>query len=492
MLQGISKIELENSIELYWGLGQGVTEVAGAGQVIKAERTHIRFDELQPDTEYEFIVKTIDSIETVKARTLPQWARIDVTKAPYNCVGDGKTLNTTGLQAAIDDCKIGQCVYVPEGTFLTGALNLHSDMVLYVAEGATLQGTSELQDYLPKIHSRFEGTEMECYRSLLNMGTLDRNDDYNCQNVIITGSGSILGGGFDLMMNTINFERERLKEEIAALGDEIKTYENENTIPGRFRGRLINMSNCNHILISGLTLGDGASWNVHFIYSNDIVTNRCKFVSEGVWNGDGWDPDSSSNCTIFGCEFHTEDDSVAIKSGKNPEGNEVNRPTRNINIFDNYSHYGHGLCIGSEMSGGVEDVNIWDCHMGDSLSGIEIKATKKRGGFVRDIHVENVVTSHVMFHAVGYNDDGIGAEHPPVLEDCTFKNMQIYGELYDAKHEYHECDAIELIGFDEPGYEVRNVEFEDLVLGKPGKEGRTQRLSLGLVEGISFRNVRCV
>lgn len=490
MLEGIKKIELEKSIELYWGKHKAVLEVAGAGQVVKTEKTHVLFENLSPDTEYEFIVKTADGIETVKAQTTVALAKIDITEAPYNCVGDGKTLNTEGLQAAIDACKIGQCVYVPEGTFMTGALNLHSDMTLYV-EGI-LQGTSTLEDYLPKIKSRFEGTEMECYRSLLNLGQLDRDGDYNCKNVVITGGGQILGGGAELAKATIRFERERLAAEIEALGDKIKEYESISTIPGRFRGRLINMSNCDHITITNVTVGQAASWNVHFIYSNDIVTSRCKFVSEGVWNGDGWDPDSSTNCTIFGCIFHTEDDSVAIKSGKNPEGNIVNKPTRNINIFDNFSHYGHGLCIGSEMSGGVEDVWIWDCEMGDSMSGIEIKATKKRGGFVRDIHVENVTTSHVMFHAVGYNDDGIGAEHPPILQDCSFKNMRIYGELYDADHTYKECDAVELIGFDEPGYEVKNVEFEDIVLGKPGKEGKKQNLSLALCKGISFKNIEVI
>ena len=56
------------------------------------------------------------------------------------------------------------------------------------------------------------------------------------------------------------------------------------------------------------------------IYCDDIVTDHCTLRSGGIWNGDGWDPDSSTNCTLFATEFETEDDSVAIKSGKNPEG----------------------------------------------------------------------------------------------------------------------------------------------------------------------------
>ena len=58
------------------------------------------------------------------------------------------------------------------------------------------------------------------------------------------------------------------------------------------------------------------------------------FTPEMSWNGDGWDPDSSEICTIFGCTFDTGDDAIAIKSGKNPEGNEINRPCERIRIFD--------------------------------------------------------------------------------------------------------------------------------------------------------------
>ena len=143
----------------------------------------------------------------------------------------------------------------------------------------------------------------------------------------------------------IAVETENMKEQLEALGEQIKECENERTIPGRVRPRLINMSNCQNIILSGVTLRNGASWNVHMIYSDTIVTNHCTFYSENVWNGDGWDPDSSTNCTIFDCNFYTGDDSIAIKSGKNPEGNKIGRPTKHIRIFDCRSAYGHGITI---------------------------------------------------------------------------------------------------------------------------------------------------
>lgn len=385
--------------------------------------------------------------------------RIDVTAAPYFAKGDGRTMNTAILQRAFDDCPAGGAVYLPSGTYLTGALRLHSDMELYLEERAVLQGTADPADYLPRIKSRFEGTEMECYQSLLNLGELDHTSGCNCTNVTIRGKGTIRGGGAALAKATIRSERERLKEYLAANADDVAACENDNTIPGRVRGRLINMSNCSRIRISGLTLADGASWNLHMVYSDHIITDHCYFSSKGTWNGDGWDPDSSEYCTLFSSVFHTEDDSVAIKSGKNPEGNKISRPTRHIRIFDCYSAFGHGLCIGSEMSGGVEDVKIWDCDLEHSMVGIQVKATRKRGGYVRGLMVQDCIVPCLQAVSVGYNDDGVPASEPPYFEDFTYERVTVTGR--SLLEDWSDCRAIEFIGFDE-AHPIRHIRFQDV------------------------------
>lgn len=388
--------------------------------------------------------------------------RIDVTAAPYCASGDGRTMNTAALQKAIDDCGPDSAVYLPAGTYVTGALRLHSDMELYLEKDAVLKGSARPEDYLPRIHSRFEGIEMECYQSLLNLGELDHTAGPNCKNVIIQGEGTICGGGKELALTTIESERERLKDYLAANAALIATCENSDTIPGRVRGRLINLSNCSNVRISGLTLADGASWNVHMIYSDHILTDHCTFKSTGIWNGDGWDPDSSEHCTIFGCLFFTGDDSVAIKSGKNPEGNLINRPTRAIRIFDCRSAFGHGLCMGSEISGGIEDVKIWDCDLENSMVGIEIKGTRKRGGYVRDIQVRDCIVPCLLAHSVGYNDDGVPAPEPPVFERLHYERVTITGRSLDQ--EWTDCRAIELRGFDADRHRIQDVTFKDVTI----------------------------
>ena len=465
-----------------------------AGESVK---THFLLEDLKSGTDYNVQVKVVSNGKELAGSEIYQLHtdraknRLDVTKAPYMAVGDGNAMDTQAIQRAIDACGAGDVVYLPAGIYKTGALRLHSDMELYLEEGATLQGTDDPDDYLPRIWSRFEGTEMLCYSSLLNMGELDHKSGPNCENILIRGKGTIASGGKGLAKKVIRLERELLKDELAALGDKIKECEKLDTIPGRVRPRLINISNCRNVRISGVTLKDGASWNVHMIYSDGIVTDHCTFYSEEVWNGDGWDPDSSSNCVIFGCLFYTGDDSVAIKSGKNPEGNEIGRPSCNIKIFDCKCAFGHGITIGSEMSGGVENVKIWDCDMGDSLNGIEIKGTKKRGGYVRNVQARDCKIARLQFHSVGYNDDGIGAGVAPVFEDCVFENVWITGRCLDHDGEYHGVDCMELVGFDEPGHALRNIMLKDVTLGVEG-EARQQTLVLSACEGITVSNLKCL
>mgnify|MGYP000100578260 CR=1 FL=1 len=338
-----------HSAVLYWDkpaaakAGAQYTVYLGGQPVATCGRTHFTLTDLRSQSDYQAdVFFGHQCVGSCVFRTTPIKNRLDVTEAPFWARGDGKTKNTAALQRAIDACSAGDAVYIPAGIYLTGALRLHSNMELYLDEGAILQGTAEIVDYQPRIPSRFEGTEMRCYSSLLNLGTLDHAAGPNCENVVIRGKGTIASGGRELAEKIIADEQEHLKDYLAEHAALVAECENERTIPGRVRPRLINMSNCRNVWVHGLTLKNGASWNQHMIYSDNITTDHCRFVSEGVWNGDGWDPDSSTNCTLFACEFATGGDAVAIKSGKNPEGNKIGRPSAHIYVFDCRSTHNPG------------------------------------------------------------------------------------------------------------------------------------------------------
>ena len=140
-----------------------------------------------------------------------------------------------------------------------------------------------------------------------------------------------------------------------------------------------------------------------------------------------------------------------------------------------------------ELSGGVEDVQIWDCDLANSLSGIEIKATPKRGGYVRGVTVRDCITPRVMLHSVPYNDDGVPAGAPPKLEHCFFERLTLTAEVLDHDRSRHDAAPIEIAGFDKPGYEVEDIVFKDITITKPSVV-----LPLGLCKGVTLSNLACV
>ena len=141
------------------------------------------------------------------------------------------------------------------------------------------------------------------------------------------------------------------------------------------------------------------------------------------------------------------------------------------------------------MSGGVENVKIWDCDLRNSIWGLEIKGTKKRGGYVRDIHVRNCVMPRILFHSVGYNDDGAAAPMPPVFEKCSFTDVAAEGVFRNQEGIEEKCAAVELCGFDTPGYEIRDVLFRRVRL--PEQRDGGQIISLKYCKNIRFDELSC-
>ena len=188
----------EDYAVLYWDKpaaaprGAEYTVSLNGEAIGRTDKTHFTIEGLSYGS--TFRVDVVSGSYCVGSATLQfgqEKHRIDITAAPYFCRGDGQLLNTDNLQRAINDCGPDDILYIPAGDFLTGALRLHSDLEIYLAKGAVLQGTANIHDYAPRIPSRFEGTEMRCYSSLLNLGTLDHAAGPNCENVVIRGKGTI-------------------------------------------------------------------------------------------------------------------------------------------------------------------------------------------------------------------------------------------------------------------------------------------------------------
>lgn len=436
--------------------------------------THFSFKNLTPETEYNFRVSLVNEegivlkeIGTSVFKTLKAKNVIDVTKSPYNAVGDGVTLNTTGLQNAINDCTENDLVYIPNGVYLTGALDLKSNVELRLEENAVIQGTSNEKDYLPMIASRFEGMNGPAYRSLLNTGVLDHtNYGYSCENIRIYG-GKIVGGGEKLRKNQIDAQKTSILKENGLDNDINPPAFYSRILPGRRRGRLIQFSNTKNILIADCDLGNGPAWNIHPIYCDNFTICDCKVFSHAISNGDGIDPDSSTNVIVFGINFDTGDDFVAIKSGKNKEGNEIARPSDNIKIFDCTCSDGHGIAIGSEMSGGVSNVTAWNCNFLKASVGISIKTNRVRGGFIKNAKFYNFKVRRFTLSNYAINNDGEPALLPPTVENIHYEDILVCGinrstPTEDFGNKYSAGDAIRICGGE--GYVPKNISLKNITL----------------------------
>lgn len=433
--------ETATSVFLLWNKVRGTTVYRVSyndnTQVCNVDRTYLSVKGLQPETKYRFVITPLDSAGV----PLQKGAVIDVkTKAKgrilnvrdYGVESGEGIINTSAFQKAINECPKGGMVYIPAGIYYSGALFLKSDMTLYLEKGAVLQGTTRLSDY-PVIPNRFEGWEISTPAALLNAGTIDRSKGYQLRNLSIRGEGIIRGGGEILTSKMIEHAGERNM------------------------GRLICVMNGENITIEGITIEESPCWTVHCIYCKNILCYDLT-INSSVIRGDGIDPDSSSDCYIYNCTFSNGDDCIAIKSGKNPEGNIIGIPTRNIRIIDCKFVKGHGISIGSEMSGGVSDILIQDCYAGDLLNGLQIKAIPQRGGYVENIRVEDCSIQKIkLFTHLNYNNDGKAADELPIFRNMDFINLDMTGAIPGQT-------LIEINGFESPEHYTRNILFKNVLL----------------------------
>ncbi|TCD05607.1 glycoside hydrolase family 28 protein [Pedobacter frigidisoli] len=453
----------ENSITLLWDkqydAEKVIYEVYLNGKIFgTTTKTNFTATQLLANTDYIAEVKlkgnkTSNKLNTVRFKTNSTGKIFNILD--YGAKADA-SINTKEIQATINACSKGGTVYIPKGKFISGALFLKSDMTLYIEDGGILKGSVSTDDYLPMILNRFEGWEMKTYASLLNAGKLNRYGSYNVKNLRITGKGTIMGGG-------------------KKLGDAMTK---ANGI--RSRGRLICLMNCQNVNLSNLTITEPPCWTIHYIYSDKITCDGLSIITTNIRYGDGIDPDSSTDSYIFNCVFDTGDDCIAIKSGKNPEGYFIAKPTKNVRITDCDFKRGHGISIGSEMSGGVSNVLVQDCKAGKLLHGMQIKATKDRGGYVRNVTVSDCQLMQItIFSAVNYNNDGEAAPEIPKFENFEFKNIDMSMAIANSP-------VININGFKDPKHRLKNVIFSNILLPENAKVVVNDAVK------INFNNVKSV
>ncbi|MFI7706847.1 glycoside hydrolase family 28 protein [Nonomuraea sp. NPDC049480] len=366
----------------------------------------------------------------------PRFPRRSWDVTAFGAVGDGTTDCTGAFKAAIAEChrEGGGRVVVPPGRFLTGAVHLLSNVELHVSEGGVIAFSTDPNAYLPVVFTRWEGTECYNYSPFVYA--------HGQRNIAVTGKGTLDGqarlGPWESWYAN-GGPQGADQRALRKMGDDGVPVEQRVFGAGHhLRPAMVQFVKCRDILVSDVTILEPPMWTVNPVLSTNVTVRGITVVST-LYNTDGCDPEASSYVHIHGCRFNTNDDCVAVKSGRDADGRRVGVPSENIVVQDClFSGRWGGITVGSEMSGGVRNVFAERCVINSpDFPGnhpvkypVYVKASKKRGGFVEGVYVRGFtgqnVDREVMFVNMAYASNEQGAE-PVSVRDIRMERTRLDG-----------------------------------------------------------------
>ncbi|MDO5403073.1 MAG: glycoside hydrolase family 28 protein [Eubacteriales bacterium] len=380
---------------------------------------------LLPDTEYKIsAVYNNQIIEAVTVKTNYEYVTLNVRD--FGAYGDGEHDDTNAIQCAIMSCPKDSRVLVPEGIYKISSIFLKNDLTLEIAKNAVLSafterekfpilpGTIESNDETKEYNlGSWEGNPLDCFSAILC--------GINCNNVVITGEGTI--DGCTTFENWWNNCKVR---DIA------------------WRPRLFFINHCNNVTMHGITVQNSPSWTLHPYFSNHLKFIDVKIINPAnSHNTDGLDPESCHDVLVLGTYISVGDDCIAIKSGKIYMAKKYQTPTSNMIVRQCCMRDGHGaVTVGSEIAAGVNDVHIKDCLFMNTDRGLRVKTRRGRGKLsvlddisFEDIDMDNVMTPFVVNSFYFCDPDGkteyVGSRNPlpvddrtPSIKRLTFKNIK--------------------------------------------------------------------
>ena len=453
---------------------------------------------------------------------MPRVARPDipaytVSLTDFGAVGDGVTLNTDAFAQAMQHLadKGGGHLIVPEGLWLTGPIGILSGCDLHLEDNAVVIFSPERSLY-PIINTVFEGLDTRRCESPIHAD--------GATNISITGTGVFDGNGDAWRMvkksKMASGEWSRLLASGGVLSDDGQTWypdegflkasrmSNMNVpsselseqqweeIKSFLRPNLVQLRNCENVLLEGVTFQNSPCWNVHPLLCKNLIVNRVNI--RNPWysqNGDAIDVDSCENVLIINSIFDAGDDGICIKSGKDADGRRRARPCKNL-IVDNCTvFHGHGgFTVGSEMSGGVENIKVSNCRFLGTDVGLRFKSTRGRGGVVRGIHIDHIYMKDILAEGVlfdlfygGKSAVDAAADGSPIVDEPARPVDETTPAFRDIYISEVYCNGAERAMFFNglPEMPVTNINITDCTM--------TARTGIDLrnSEDITFRNVRC-
>ncbi len=310
---------------------------------------------------------------------------------------DEEKLDTARIQAALDACKPGQAVELKpqdgKNAFLTGPLELRSNVTLLIDKGVTLFGSRDPKVYETHFPDAKPDDPIKCGTSIPRPGQFGQEvgmaqaanlrrggcrpliSAANVTNAAIMGDGTIDGRGYAKLTGKDFSWWEMARK--AEPKDDIY-----------FSTRLLVASHADGLVLYRITLHNSPNFHVSVNQTNGFTAWGVHLVTPvdkklDARNTDGIDPGTSTNITLAHNWIDNGDDNVAIKAH-----------VQHISVLDNHFYTGHGMSIGSEATG-VAYLLVDGLTEDHTTSGIRIKSNVTRGGYDHDLTYRNICMRNV-------------------------------------------------------------------------------------------------
>ncbi len=429
----------------------------------------------------------------------PQIPDREVSVSDFGGVGDGIAMNTDAFKSAIEHLVSlgGGRVVVPEGIWLTGPVTLKDNIELHVTSNAVILFSPD-RDLYPVIETVFEGLDTKRCIAPINAD--------GAKNIAITGGGTIDGSGDSWrQVKKSKMTASQWKELLASGGftdrtgsvwypdsssyrgsmvsdafnvpQGLETDEEWESVKTYLRPVLIGLKECENVLLEDVLFQNSPCWNIHPLMCRNVIINN--ITVRNPWysqNGDGIDIDSCEDVLLINSSFDVGDDAICIKSGKDEDGRRRARPCRNLIVDNCIVFHGHGgFVVGSEMSGGVENISVTNCSFLGTDVGLRFKSCRGRGGVVKNIHIEDIVMTD------------IPAE--PLLFDLHYGGKSALEAAEDGRGS--EFD-IEYVPADETTPEFREIYIRNITCNGAGRAMYFNGIPEKHISGIKVENCNIV
>ena len=309
----------------------------------------------------------------------------------YGAIGDGKTLNTSAIQKAIDDCCEygGGRVVIGHGIYLTGSIRLQSNVELHIHQGGVLLGSANCDDYPERqglVH--VESQNLPRYRNACMIFA------ECCENISITGMGKINCNGDSFVV----------KKEGEWTGWEYERIDLP-TPP-----RAVFFTGCKNVKIEDITMENQPSGWSYWIHDCDYVTfDKCKIIANVQYpNNDGIHINSSRNVTVSNCDVTCGDDCIIVRA--NNLSLEENKVCERVTVTNcNLTSYANGIRIGWMGDGVIRNCTFSNIVMTDTVTGIAISLPRFRpelpdhgreDTLVENLNFSNIVMDGIYAHPI--------------------------------------------------------------------------------------------